>query len=48
MTSGAQVMRWLVHRGWFMAFLVFLALRWTTLENILGVGVVRHWLYLVA
>jgi hypothetical protein len=27
---------------------VFLALRWTTLKKIPGVGAVRHWLYLVA
>jgi hypothetical protein len=26
---------------------VFLALRWMTLEKVLGVGFVRHWLYLV-
>jgi hypothetical protein len=37
-----------VHRGQLGAFEVFLALRWMTLKKVLGVGVVRRWLYLAA
>jgi hypothetical protein len=35
-----------VHRCRLRASGVFLALRWTTLEKVPGVSVVRHWLYL--
>jgi hypothetical protein len=55
MTSGALVLRKLVHRGRLEGFhcvLVgsreFLMRRWTTLEKVPGVDVVRRWLYLAA
>jgi hypothetical protein len=37
-----------VGRGWLGAFRVFLVLRWTTVEKVLRVDVMRHCLYLAA
>jgi hypothetical protein len=42
MTSRALVLRRSVRRCRLGASGVFLALRWTTLEKVLGVGVMRH------
>jgi hypothetical protein len=54
MTSGAQTREGqFVEVSWgFPSILIgsrlFLALRWMTLEKVLGVGAMRHWLYLAA
>jgi hypothetical protein len=48
MISGALVLRRSVCRDRLGHSGVFLALRWTTLEKVLGVSVMRRWLYLAA
>jgi hypothetical protein len=44
----APRLRRLAHRCWLGAFGVFLALRWMTLEKVIGVGAMSRWLYLAA
>jgi hypothetical protein len=46
MATDALVLRRSVHRGRLGASEVFLALMWTTLEKVLGVGAVRRCLVL--
>jgi hypothetical protein len=48
MTSGDLLLRRSVHRSRLRSSRVLLALRWMMLEMVLGVGVMRRWLYLAA